>query len=314
MAMDRDRLETINMALLVVGSIAFDSIKTPETEVQDTLGGSSVYFSLAASFFTPVRLVGVVGGDFPRENIRLLESRGVDTAGLEIIEDGKTFRWSGEYHDDMNRRDTLSVELNVFDDFAPTLPDDYRDSAFVFLANASPVTQRKVLEQIESPRFVMADTMDLWIQTQRADLIDLLKRLDGLVINDEEATMLTDQRNVVLAGKEIIEMGPEHVVIKKGEHGALLFTRGGVVPLPAYPMREVRDPTGAGDSFAGALMGRLAQLDSVDEKALKSSLAFGVVVSSFCVEDLGVRRLAEARKDEIERRYAEYRELLTIEA
>ncbi len=300
------------MSLLVVGSIAFDSIKTPDTSIEDTLGGSSVYFCLAAGFFAPVRLVGVVGEDFPKEHIRMLEERGIDASGLEVVEGGETFRWSGEYFENMNKRETLSVSLNVLEDFEPKIPDNFRDSEFVFLANAAPSTQLSVLDQVENPKFVMADTMDLWIQTQQADLKDLFKKIDGVVINDDEALLLTDTRNIIEAGKRILDMGPHRVVVKKGEHGALLFTHEKVIPLPAYPLHDVRDPTGAGDSFAGGLMGTLARAGEAEEGNFKGALANAVVVSSYCCEDFGVTRLQRTTSADISRRFEDYKGLLTI--
>jgi len=300
------------MPLLVVGSIAFDSIKTPVDEVHDVLGGSAVYFSLAARFLTPVRLVGVVGSDFPREHLQMLSRHDVDTAGVEFAA-GKTFRWSGEYFGGMNHRETRSVELNVFGEFQPKIPASFADSDFVFLANASPLTQLSVLDQVRKPRFVMADTMDLWIRTERAQLEVLLRRIDGLVINDDEALLLTGAKSLVGAGKAILEMGPGRVVVKKGEHGGMLFTRDVVVPLPAYPITDVRDPTGAGDSFAGGLMGCLARSGSLEGSSFKSALATATVLASFVVEDFGVRRLLLARREEIDSRYREYCSLLRIE-
>jgi sugar/nucleoside kinase (ribokinase family) len=303
------------MSLIVVGSIAYDSIKTPRGEVQAALGGAAVYFSLAASLFTRVRLVGVVGEDFAARDIAFLKGRDIDTAGLVVVPGGRTFRWAGEYSQDMNSRQTLSVELNVFEDFEPRIPESFRDSRFVFLANGSPVTQLCVLEQVKQPEFVMADTMDLWIQVQHQELLELLKRIDGLLLNDSEAILLTDCHNVLDAGFAILEMGPSRVVVKKGEHGALLFSRGRnepVVALPAYPVREVRDPTGAGDSFAGALMGQLACRGTAAPAAFKSALAYGVVAASFPVEDFGVARLARLTAAEATRRFEEYRSILEL--
>ena len=310
------------MSLLVVGSVAYDTIKTPHGEAPDALGGAAVYFSLAARIFTPVRLVGVVGDDFRDDDVRLLEARKIDLGGLERVRGGKTFRWSGEYSPDMNRRETLSVELNVFQDFRPKVPEAFRDSRFVFLANASPVTQASVLDQMDRPDFVMADTMDLWIQTQHRELVDLLGRIDGLLLNDSEAMLLTDRHNLIDAGRAILAMGPSRVVIKKGEHGSVLFEGDRIVPLPAYPTSQVKDPTGAGDSFAGALMGFLAQKGSsgprkskgqgVEPKTFKVALAYGTVVASFTVEDFGVRRIAEATEGDTRERFEVYREFLTL--
>ncbi len=310
------------MSLLVVGSIAYDSIKTPHGEVPEALGGAAVYFSLAASLFTPVRLVGVVGDDFRREDLDFLKRRRIDAAGLERVAGGRTFRWSGEYSADMNSRQTLSVELNVFENFQPKIPRSFRDSPFVFLANASPVTQMSVLEQVERPEFVMADTMDLWIQTQHKELRELLLRIDGLLVNDSEAILLTDRHNVIDAGKAILDMGPSKVVIKKGEHGAVLFDGDQIVPLPAYPVASVRDPTGAGDSFAGALMGYLARSRSeppvpvrgtpIHPRVFKQALAYGTVAASFTVEDFGVKRIAEATELEARGRFERFREFLAL--
>lgn len=300
------------MSLLVVGSIALDGIKTPVAEVEEALGGSCVYFSLAAGLLTDVRLVGVVGDDFPEEHLNTLKSRGVSLEGLERVEGGKTFRWTGEYFDNMNRRETLSVSLNVLEDFQPKIPESYRNSEFVFLANAAPVTQLSVLDQVENPRFVMADTMDLWIQTQHDDLLALLKKINGVIINDDEALLLTSAPNIVEAGNEILELGPSRVIIKKGEHGAILFTREGATPLPAYPLIDVKDPTGAGDSFAGGLMGQLARYGDLEPMGFKRALAQGVVISSLCCEDFGVRHLTSATSEEVELRYRKYREMLEI--
>jgi len=298
------------MSLVVVGSMAYDSIKTPHGDVQDALGGSAVYFSLAANVYGRVRLVGVVGEDFRPEDQAFLEERNIDTEGLERVPGGKTFRWSGEYSPDMNDRETLSVDLNVFENFEPKLPEKYRDSRFVFLANGSPGTQLSVLEQVRDPQFVMADSMDLWIQTQKHELLDLLGKIDGVLLNDSEALLLTETHNVITAGRAILELGPSLVVVKKGEHGALLFQGDEIVPLPAFPLEEVRDPTGAGDSFAGALMGRLARGGVADSAAFKEALAHGVVAASFTVQDFGVARIAAVDEAAVEERFQTYREML----
>ena len=300
------------MSLLVVGSVARDSIRTPHGEVQDALGGAAVYFSLAAGIFTEVRMVGVVGDDFEAGDIELLRSKGVDLAGLEVVEGGATFRWSGEYSEDMNSRRTLSVELNVFEHFRPVLPGGYHDSSFVFLANAAPGTQLSVLEQVEEPVCVMADTMDLWIGSARDELLELLGRIDGISLNDAEALELTGCRNLIDAGCAILAMGPANVVVKKGEHGAVLFTEAGVVALPAYPTGKVIDPTGAGDSFAGALMGSLSQAGAVDEEHLKTAIAYGSVVASFTCEGFGTDRLAALGADEVRERFMNYCDSLQI--
>ena len=300
------------MSLLVVGSVARDTIRTPHGEVQDALGGAAVYFSLAACNFTKVRLVGVVGDDFSESDIDLLGKRDIDLAGLQVVEGGRTFRWSGEYSEDMNSRETLSVELNVFEHFEPVLPGGYTDSSFVFLANASPSTQLSVLEQVESPVCVMADTMDLWIEIARDELVELLGRIDGISLNDAEALQLTGCSNLIDAGRAILDMGPDTVIVKKGEHGAVLFTAAGVVALPAYPTGEVVDPTGAGDSFAGALMGSLSRAEAVEVEGLKTAIAYGSVVASFTCEGFGTARLAEIDADEINDRFLNYCESLQI--
>ena len=299
------------MSLIVVGSIAFDSVETPTGRVDDVLGGSATYFSYAASFFTAVRLVGVVGTDFPPAYRDLLESRDIDLGGLEVAR-GKTFRWSGTYEDDMNTRTTRSVDLNVFGEFDPKIPEAFRDSQFVFLANGSPQVQLRVLEQITRPRLTVADTMNLWIETTRDQTLELMRRVDGMVLNDEEAVMLTDQRNLVAAGRRVLGMGPKFVVVKKGEHGSLLVTPTGVSALPAYPTDRVVDPTGAGDSFAGAMMGYLATQSVFDEARLRKAIAYGSVVASFNVEDFSLNRFQEIARDDIDRRLAEYAAMLAV--
>ncbi len=297
------------MSLLVVGSVAFDSIETPSGGVEDALGGSATYFTYAASFFTTPRLVGVVGDDFPDEHRRLFESRSIDLEGL-VRQPGKTFRWKGRYHEDMNTRDTLEVHLNVFGSFDPVLPERFRDSTHVFLANGSPVLQAKVLSQVQAPRLVMADTMDLWIETQRDELVALLPRLDGLVLNDSEARLLTEEDNVVKAAAAVRRLGPKFVIIKKGEHGALLCGGYGVFVMPAYPTAEVVDPTGAGDSFAGGLMGYLDSDSTPPPGRLRRAMAYGTVVASLTVEDFGLGRLRRADRSEIESRVQQYRDML----
>jgi len=299
------------MSLVVVGSIAFDSIETPHGKVDDALGGSASFFSYAASFFTTPRLVGVVGEDFPEANRKLLESRRIDTSGL-VTQPGKTFRWKGRYHEDMNTRDTLEVHLNVFGTFNPVLPEAFRDSTHVFLANGSPVLQAKVLEQVRKPKLVMADTMDLWIETQRDELLKLLPRLHGLLLNDSEARLLTDQDNMIKAGQAVRKLGPKFVIIKKGEHGAMLFSDDGVFVIPAYPTEEVLDPTGAGDSFAGGIMGYLDSDDSPPPGRLRRAMAYGTVLASLAVEGFGLDRLKQTRREEIDERLEWYRTMLAF--
>lgn len=300
------------MPLLVVGSIALDSVETPADRRDDVLGGSAVYFSYAASYFTPVRLVGVVGEDWPDAHTQLLAERNVDTSGLEKVAGAKTFRWRGKYLPNMNDRETLEVHLNVFGDFNPKLPESFRSSRFVFLANGSPVLQMRVLEQIPDVQLVVADTMDLWINIQRDELLALLKRLDGIVLNDSEARLLTDDENLVRAGLKVRELGPKFVVIKKGEHGAMFFSEHETFVMPAYPTPQVVDPTGAGDSFAGGMMGYLAQCGKFDPQSLKKALAYGTVVASFNVEDFSLQRLRQIERRQVDERLDEYRRMLSF--
>jgi sugar/nucleoside kinase (ribokinase family) len=300
------------MSLLVVGSVAFDSIETPGGTAEEALGGSASYFSYAASFFTRPRLVGVVGDDFPAEHLRLFAGRQIDTSGLVTQPGGKTFRWRGRYHEDMNKRDTVEVHLNVFGDFDPVLPEPFRDSTHVFLANASPVVQARVLDQVRRPELVLADTMDLWISTQHDELLALLPRLDGLLLNDSEAQLLTGQTNLVRAGHAVRELGPKFVILKKGEHGAMLFSDDGVFVVPAYPTPEVVDPTGAGDSFAGGLMGSLFIEKGHLHGRLRRAMAYGTVIASLTVEGFGLDRLKQASREEIDRRLEVYRNMLSF--
>jgi sugar/nucleoside kinase (ribokinase family) len=297
------------MSLLVVGSIAFDSIETPTGTVDDVLGGSASYFCYAASFFTKPKLVGVVGEDFPEQHRKMFADRGVDLSGL-TTQPGKTFRWKGRYHRDMNTRDTLEVHLNVLATFQPKLPENFREAEYVFLANSTPATQAKVLDQVRRPKLVMADTMDLWIKEHREDLLKLLPRLDGLFLNDSEAELLTGQDTLVRAGKAVRKLGPRFVMIKKGEHGAMLFTDDGVFVMPAYPTEDVIDPTGAGDSFAGGVLGYLASADDHPPGRLRRAMAYGTVVASFTVEDFGLDRLKRTERKEIDDRLKWYQKML----
>lgn len=300
------------MSLLVVGSIAFDSIETPDGSVDDILGGSASHFSMAASFFTKPRLVGVVGEDFPDEHRRLFAARGIDTSGLTTAK-GETFRWKGRYHTDMNTRDTLEVHLNVFGTFEPVLPEAFRDSSHVFLANGSPTLQARVLSQVRQPKAVFADTMDLWIDTQRNDLLALLPRLDGLLLNDSEARQLTGEANLVKAGHAVRRLGPKYVILKKGEHGAMLFSAEGVFVAPAYPSADVVDPTGAGDAFAGGVLGHLSESSApLTSGLLRRAMAYGSVIGSLIVEGFGLDRLKRTDRREIDGRLEQYRHMLTF--
>ena len=298
-------------SLLVVGSVAFDSIETPNGSVADALGGSATYFSYAASFFLAPRLVAPVGEDFPDEHRRMFASRGIDTAGLVTLP-GQTFRWKGRYHQDMNTRDTLEVHLNVLGSFQPDLPESFRDSTHIFLANSGPALQASVLEQIRRPQLVLADTMDLWIETERANLLALLPRIDGLLINDSEARQLTGEDNLVRAGAAVRRLGPKFVILKKGEHGAMLFSADGVFIVPAYPTADVIDPTGAGDSFAGGILGYLDTDETPPPGRLRRAMAYGTVVASLAVEGFGLDRFHQTDHQEIDRRLEKYRAMLAF--
>jgi cytidine kinase len=300
------------MPLLVVGSIALDSVETPHGVVENALGGSATFFSYAASYFTPVRLVGVVGEDFPHAHREMLEARGVDTSGLRVDPDGKTFRWRGKYTGDMNMAETLEVHLNVLGTFDPDLSPTFAETPFLFLANGSPVMQRKVMTQARKRQLVVADTMNFWIETQRDELYELLSEIDGLVLNDGEARMLTDEINLIRAGWKVLDLGPRFVIIKKGEHGAMFLSRTESYVMPAFPVADVVDPTGAGDSFAGGFMGYLASVGKTDPATLKTAMAYGTVVASLNVEDFSLRRFQRTTRDEIDRRLETYRTMLTF--
>ena len=300
------------MSLLVVGSIALDTVETPFGVAEDALGGSATYFSYAASYFTPVRLVGVVGEDFPDEHRRLLEGRRIDTSGLVVEKGGRTFRWRGKYEGDMNMAETLEVHLNVLGTFNPDLSPAFAETPFVFLANGSPTMQRKVLGQCKAHKLAVADTMNFWIETQRDELYNLLKEVDGLVLNDGEARLLTDEINLVKAGRKVLGLGPKFVIIKKGEHGALFLSADESFVMPAFPLADVVDPTGAGDSFAGGFMGYLASHPGFDPKHLKKAMAYGTVVASFNVEDFSLGRFLRTERAEIDRRLDAYRSMMSL--
>jgi len=293
------------MPVLVVGSVALDHIKTPTAEHHQLLGGSASYAAVAASFFGPVHMVGVVGDDFPPQHRQLFVDRQIDLTGLEVAA-GQTFCWSGEYELNMNNRRTLSVALNVFEKFQPKLPETYRETPYVLLGNIAPSLQRMVCEQIRNPKFVVADTMDLWISIAREDLLKLLKEVDMLILNDSEARQLVEEDNVIRAGRKIATLGPKYVAVKKGEHGCLLFGRDGeFFSTGAFPLESISDPTGAGDCFAGGLIGHLAQTDDISFANLKEAIIQGTLVASFCVEEFSLRRLEKlAAKEIAERRLA----------
>jgi len=291
------------MSVLVVGSIALDTVKTPVEEHSDLLGGSASYAALAASFFSPVKLVGIVGSDFPGSEFDFWKSRKIDSEGVQRV-NGKTFRWSGEYAWDLNTRETRSTALNVFEHFKPNLPVPYRKTDFVLLANIAPSLQSHVLDQMERPRFVAADTMDLWIETARKDLDALLPRVDLLILNDSEAREITKETSLIKAGRQIRKMGPRYVAIKKGEHGALLFGEDEFFSCGAYPLEDIHDPTGAGDTFAGGIAGYLAgTVSTVHFTDLRKAMIYGSVLASFCVEAFSMERLRRLSLEEINERY-----------
>lgn len=304
------------MSLIVTGSIGIDTVITPVGRAENVLGGSCVYFAAAASFFTPVRLVGAVGEDFPDEHMGVFRHFDIDAAGLERRDGAKTFRWTGEYQQNMNDRETLAVELNVLGEQLPPVPESFKDSKFIFLANTHPSAQMALLEQFPHAELVVADTMDLWINTAADELAALLKKIDGLVLNDSEAMLLTGEANMVIASRKIVAMGPKFVVIKKGEHGCLLNHTDGVAVLHAYPSANVVDPTGAGDSFAGGMMGYLASdavSDHLDLGSIKRALAYGTIVASYNIESFTLDRLREITREDIDRRLAEYADIIRFD-
>jgi len=295
------------MSVLIVGSIAIDTVKTPVEEHSDLLGGSASYAALAASFFSPVKLVGIVGNDFPESEFDFWKSRKIDTRAVERAK-GKTFRWSGEYSWDLNTRETRSIALNVFERFKPKLPDAYRKSDFVLLANIAPSLQAHVLDQMEKPRFIVADTMDLWIETTRSDLDALLRRVDLLILNDSEAREITKETSLIKAGRRIRTLGPRYVAIKKGEDGALLFGNDEFFSCGAYPLEDIHDPTGAGYTFAGGMAGYLAgTVKKVHFTDLRKAMIYGSVLASFCVEAFSLERLRNLSMDQIDERYETFK-------
>jgi cytidine kinase len=296
------------MSVLIVGSTALDSIKTPQAENPRLLGGSASHAAVAASFFSPVKMVGVVGDDFPRRYLDLYRRHKIDLEGLQILT-GKTFHWSGEYEVNMNNRRTLLTELGVFETFNPTLPKAYQSSEFVLLANIAPALQHHVLNQMRRPKFVVADTMDLWLNIALPDLLKLIKRLDGFVLNDSEAHQLTKEDNVFKAMKKIHQLGPKYVIIKKGSHGSILSGPRGFFICPAYPLHSVVDPTGAGDSFVGGMMGYLATARGSIDKNIRRAMIYGAVTASFCCEGFGLKQTTRVKRVEIEKRVKELEKL-----
>ena len=298
------------MSLLIVGSVALDNVATPFDKVDNALGGSAVYISLSASYFSgPVHIVGVVGEDFPKEYISMLESHDVICDGLQIVPGGKTFRWAGKYHYDLNTRDTLLTELNVFETFDPVIPDPLKKSKYLCLGNIDPTLQLKVLDQIEKPHFVVCDTMNYWIEGKKDELVKVFPKIDVLIINDSEARLLAHEPNLIKAAKAIREMGVPSLIIKKGEHGALLFTEDTVFSAPAYPLEMIHDPTGAGDSFAGGFVGYLHKSQDTSPECLKRAVVYGSTMASFCVEQFSTKGLEGLSNLRIQDRF---REFLTI--
>lgn len=302
---------TSALPLVVVGSVGIDDIETPRASRAEVLGGSASYACAAASFFARPGMVGIVGTDFPDNCFTMYRDFGIDTTGLQQV-DGRTFRWAGVYEENMNVRRTLRTELNVFADFSPELPQSYRSAPFVFLGNIHPELQAHVLDQVPRPQFVAVDTMDLWIETARDKLMEVVARVDMLLLNDSEAQHLTGLSTPVEAGRQLLEAGPRFVLVKKGEHGSMLFSRDGLFILPAYPVEEVHDPTGAGDTFAGGLMGSLAAAGTVSDATLRTSMLYGSTIAAFNVEDFGLERLRRIERADIEARADAYRDMLNL--
>ncbi|MBC7784957.1 MAG: sugar kinase [Burkholderiales bacterium] len=300
------------MSLLVTGSIGIDTIETPAGKRDSVIGGSAIYFAYAASFFTPVRLVGAVGEDAPKGMFDVFQGRDVDTSGLETRPGSKTFRWHGSYVRDMNEAETVQVDLNVLAEQAPKIPEAFKDSRYLFLANTHPVLQQQMLASIKTPKLVVADTMNLWITTERKELLNLLNKIDGLVLNDGEARLLTEKRNLIEAAREVLSYGPKFVVIKKGEHGALLVTNNDTFVLPAYPADKVVDPTGAGDSFAGGMMGYLATQGHVTPAIVKRALAYGTCVASYTISDFSLAGLQSTTREMIDQRWNDLKQSMSF--
>ena len=299
--------------VLIVGSVALDNVKTPFGEVKDALGGAAVYSSVAASYFAPVRLVGVVGDDFPKEHVQFLAARNIDLAGMQSVS-GKTFRWAGFYDFDLNQAHTLDTQLNVFQQFRPDIPEQYRDSKYVFLANIDPELQLQVLDQVKSPKLAVCDTMNFWIENKRDALVEVLKRVNVVFMNDAEVRQLCGTFSLVKAANQIRELGPSVVIVKKGEHGAVMVSDGTYFAAPSYPLEEVTDPTGAGDSFAGGFIGYVASTDDISEGNLRKATIYGSTLASFNVQDFSLRRLSSLTADDIAGRYCEFKQIAHFEA
>jgi sugar/nucleoside kinase (ribokinase family) len=300
------------MSLVIVGSVAMDSVKTPFGEVEKALGGSATYAGIASSLFASPGIVGVVGEDFPDEYISLMKNKNLDLTGLKIIEGGKTFLWKGSYEGNMGSAQTLLTDLNVFEFFKPELPENYQNSDFIFLANIDPTLQLHVLDQVKNPRMILCDTMNFWIQSKKEELINVFKRSDVVLINEGEARMLCGTPNLIKAAEEILKLGPSHVIIKKGEHGALLKSRDDYFSIPAYPLKNLKDPTGAGDTFAGAFIGYLALKNSTDKINIRKAMVAGTIMASFVCEDFSVTGTASLTIDKFRQRFNEYYEFSRI--
>jgi sugar/nucleoside kinase (ribokinase family) len=298
--------------VLIVGSMALDNVKTPFGEVTDALGGAAVYSSIAASYFTGVRLVGVVGDDFPEKHVQFLASRGIDLAGMQRMP-GQTFRWAGYYEFDLNQAHTLDTKLNVFQHFSPTIPESYKDSKYVFLANIDPELQLQVLDQVTSPKLTVCDTMNYWIESKKEKLLEVLSRVDVAVMNDGEARQLCGCFSLVKAAGQLRKLGLKVVIIKKGEHGALMASDQGFFAAPSYPLEEVKDPTGAGDTFAGGLMGYVASTDDISEANLRKAIVFGSTLASFDCEDFSLGKLGALSTNDIAARYCEFKTMAHFE-
>jgi sugar/nucleoside kinase (ribokinase family) len=299
------------MSLLVIGTLAYDTVETAAERRSELLGGSATYFAAAASTFGPLDLVGIVGRDFKREHIDFLVRRGVDTSGLEIS-GGETFRWSGRYEADWNTRRTLATHLNVLEDFDPKIPERGRKAKYLFLANGEPRVQHTALDQVEHPSFVMADTMNLWIEIAKEPLLHLLRRVDAVVLNEEEARMLTGEKSLLRAAGAVLGLGPRYVILKKGEHGAFLLSKDVHFSIPAYPVENVVDPTGAGDSFAGGFMGYVASQGNHDPATLRKAMVFGTVTASFCVEGFSVEGMSSRSRTDVDQRYDELLSIVSL--
>ena len=300
------------MSLLVVGSVAFDSVETPFGKAEEVLGGSATYFSTAASFFTDVKLVAVVGEDFPKEHVDFLKSREIDVNGLQKAS-GKTFRWKGRYDFDLNQAHTLDTQLNVFASFKPQIPEGYKDAEYVFLANIDPVLQLEVLKQVRKPKLVACDTMNFWIEGKVNELKETLKHVDILTINEGEARELSKEANLVKAAKTILSFGPKTLIVKRGEYGSLMFSDSGIFAAPAYPLESVFDPTGAGDSFAGGFMGYLSNTGNLNDGNIRQAIIFGSVMASFNVEEFSLNRMKTLNYSEIEQRFNSFKRLTHFE-